>query len=91
MSKDFTPPPDQSVEALVATRFLHEDGGDQHISRKAQDKLKAAAEEGTLDHAYEPMRFGNSRGLSVLESLDDMPRLSRDALIFSSSDCHSMY
>lgn len=48
------------------------------------EKLKAAAEEGTLEHAYEPVRFGNAGGLSALENLDQMPGLSMNALIFSS-------
>lgn len=53
------------------------------ICRKAQDTLKAAAEEGTLYHAYESARFGNAGGWSV-EKLDEMRRLSMNALIFSS-------
>lgn len=69
MSKGLTPPLDQSVDALVATRCLHhddDDDDDKHISQKAKDKLKAAAEEGNiLDHAYERMRFGNAQGFSV--------------------------
>lgn len=84
MSKGRTPL-DQSVGALVATRFLpDDDDDDEHISQKAQDKLKVAAGEGTLDHAYEPVRFGNAKGLSMLEKLDEMTRLSMNALLFSS-------
>lgn len=73
-----------SKDALVASRFLNDDDDDQHICRNAQDRLKAAAKEGTLNHVYEPARFGNAGGLSVLEKLDEMPRLSMNALIFSS-------
>ena len=35
----------------------------------AQDELRAELQKGALDPAHEPMRFGNTEGLSILEKL----------------------
>lgn len=83
MSKEFTPPLDQTVDALVTTRFAYEDDDDeQQIAKTAETQIKEAAKEGTVDYGYEPLRFGNSNGLSMFEKLDDMTRLSMNVLIF---------
>lgn len=38
------------------------------IPQRALDKLRAEIEKGTLDPAHEPIRFGNTKGLSILEN-----------------------
>lgn len=54
-----------SKDTLVATRCLNDDDNDQHICRKAQDKLKAAAEEGTIASCVRTSEM--LEGWSVLE------------------------
>lgn len=70
-----------SKDALVATRFLNDDDDDQHICRKAQDKLKAAnigscVRTSEIRKCWRMVRAGN---------LDEMRCLSMPALIFSSN------
>lgn len=78
------PPSDQNIDAILVAQFLHDESdGSEEISRVAQEHIPTGAKEATVDRAFEPMRWGISRGLSILEKLETIPRLGMKILIFS--------
>jgi hypothetical protein len=57
MSKQIIPSLEQTVDALVAARFAHDEDDDERIAAKVQDLLKTAAQNATLDHEHDSVRF----------------------------------
>lgn len=62
-----------SLELIIASSLKvdddHNDSDD--ISIAARQEIEKEARNSTLDRTYEPMRWGNSRGLSALENMEE--------------------
>lgn len=56
--------------------------------KEGEEKLRTEVDEETMDHTYDPMRFGKTKASSVQDKLDGMPRLGMNTLssfLFQSS------
>ena len=72
--KALTPPLTSPVEAIIISQFQQSDEklDDDDIEEAAQNKIKQALTETSVDRASEMIRWGNSSGLSTLEKFDEM-------------------
>lgn len=74
IDKSFTPPTSSPIDAIVVSRFEQVDSNleDEEIHETAATETKRAVTDATIDRSNDPIRWGNSKGLSVLERLDQM-------------------
>ena len=69
---------------IMSVNAHYDNNTHNKISERVQKELRADVQKGTLDFGYEPVRFGNTKELSMLEKFDKIDRLGMNALIFSS-------
>lgn len=58
-----------NIKCLILNVRAHLESDLENMARKVIDK---ATDDATLDHTHEPVRWGNSQGLTVLEKQDSM-------------------
>lgn len=68
-------PEDEYVDAIVCEKMrVPSTLLDRDIGRKCAEGLAAQMHNATVNRAYEPIRWGNPAGLSVVEQQDDVNR-----------------
>lgn len=75
------------VQAIVFSEF---DCADHHrsteVARQAKNQIRLSCHEASVDYNHEPIRWGNSRGLTILERFDRM-----DAILASHESRHASH
>ena len=75
------------VQAIVFSEF---DCADHHrsteVDRQAENQIRLSCNEASVDYNHEPIRWGNSRGLTILERFDRM-----DAILASHESRHASH
>lgn len=59
-------------DTLLVSDFICNSLSENDIEYPARKAIKKAADEATVDHSQEPVWWGNSQGLTVLENQDFM-------------------
>lgn len=72
MERNHTPPTEFTTRAILMTDFKCNSLSENDIKSPARKAIGKAADEATVDHSQEPVRWGNSQGLTVLETRDIM-------------------
>lgn len=88
MERNHTPPTEFTTRAILLSDFKCDSFSENTIEIAARNAIEKVADEATVDHSQEPVRWGNSQGLTVLENQDNMMMLikSNSDQIASSSD-----
>lgn len=75
-SKRLTPPSDDAVGPILCSDFRPDvsDTSD-NIDDAAKIQMNQAAGTATIDRAHDQVRWGNSKGLSILEKVEAIPRM----------------
>lgn len=76
MKRYRTPPVEFAVKAILMSDFGRDSFSDNDVGDKAREAIEKAANEATVDHNQEPVRWGNAQGLTHLE---DQDRLKTDS------------
>lgn len=72
MERNHTPPTEVITRAILMSDFKCNSLSENDIEIPARKAIEKAADEATVDHSQEPVRWGNSQGLTVLENQDIM-------------------
>lgn len=70
MERNHTPPTEFTTQAIPLSDFKCNSLSENDIEYPARKAMEKAADEATVDHSTEPVRWGNSQGLTVLEKLE---------------------
>ena len=72
MENNHTPPTEFTTRAILVSDFKCNSLSGNDIEYPARKAIEKAADEAIVDHSQEPVRWGNSQGLTVLEKQDIM-------------------